>query len=99
MRDEDRKLGNSRKRSSWIWQDFLWVDTPEDGSDRIGIALRVHWFRRSALYAQWTEEKLLLEEEMWRTVRFFGYWQEWWAKKSSREKTMGRHGHAAYALR
>ncbi|OCH89243.1 hypothetical protein OBBRIDRAFT_804820 [Obba rivulosa] len=99
VRDEDRMLGDSQKSSSWIWEDCSWVKMSEDRDIKnfVKNALRVHWFRRHALCARWSEETLLLEEEMRRTLRFFWYWLQLWLKKGESEEGLERPGHAAYA--
>ncbi|OCH83973.1 hypothetical protein OBBRIDRAFT_742414, partial [Obba rivulosa] len=98
MRDHELALGDSRKVSSWIWEDCSWLEETEDGALKnfLSDAIRVHWFRRSALKARWTEEKLLVEEEMRRTVRFFQHWRLEWTCRSERDMESGQAGRAAY---
>ncbi|TFK79155.1 hypothetical protein K466DRAFT_456260, partial [Polyporus arcularius HHB13444] len=76
----ERDLGKSKRKASWIWENFSFVDSAEDDGSRIlyDDARRVHWFRSSALYTRWKEELDIVEEEMKRTVRFFMYWERRW---------------------
>ncbi|EMD32484.1 hypothetical protein CERSUDRAFT_118810 [Gelatoporia subvermispora B] len=101
LRDEDQILGESRKASSWIWEDSSWLENASDEKVKVHIsdALRVHWFRRSALNARWREQKLLLEEEMRRTARFFQHWAEVWATTSDEAESRGRRREASYGRR
>ena len=60
---------------------------------------RVHWFRTSALACRWREEKLLLEEEMRRTIRFFVHFREHWLTLSRMDEAVGDDARAAYACK
>ncbi|OCH85647.1 hypothetical protein OBBRIDRAFT_807358 [Obba rivulosa] len=93
-------IGESRKASSWIWEDCSWLDNTEEGAVKnfVKNAIRVHWFRRAALKTRWDEQKLLIEEEMRRMLRFFQHWQQHWLLMSDEEVRNGRRGHAAYGL-
>ena len=42
------------------------------------------WFRQNALATRWREEALLLPMEMWRTVAFFRFWEEWWEAQAKK---------------
>lgn len=48
-------------------------------------AIRVLWFRQSALQTRWHEELLLVPEEMARTVRFFYAYEARWASIAQKE--------------
>ncbi|RPD55070.1 hypothetical protein L227DRAFT_475895, partial [Lentinus tigrinus ALCF2SS1-6] len=97
----ERDMGKSKHQTSWIWENFSFVDSEEDDRTR-GVyddARRVHWFRSSALCARWAEELEILEEEMKRTVRFFKYWEERWQSIARARDSEGEYGAAAYARR
>lgn len=53
----------------------------------------------SALKSRWQEEKLLLAEELRRTVRFFRYYHYRWGKTALDYEEQGKLGHAAHARR
>lgn len=40
---------------------------------------------------------LLLPEEMWRTVVFFRFWEDWWEDKAKEMDKTKEAGQAAYA--
>ncbi|KAI0713022.1 hypothetical protein C8T65DRAFT_695089 [Cerioporus squamosus] len=89
----ERDLGKSKRQTSWIWENFSFVDSEADDRSRVVYddARRVHWFCSSALYTRWKEELDIVDEEMKRTVRFFMYWE--------RRDGNGEDGGAAYACR
>ncbi|KAG6863790.1 hypothetical protein C0991_003199 [Blastosporella zonata] len=78
--DEDN-LSEGRQSVSWIWK----VDNGVDTMDTKGKqeALRIEWCKARAQAHQWAEECLLLEEEMWQVVLFFGHKQACWLELAS----------------
>jgi len=63
--------------------------------------LRVEWAKTKARAARWSEEVLLLAEEMRRTLWFLNWKATWWIEQDSRED-MGpdfQEGFAAYSSR
>ncbi|KAI0687632.1 hypothetical protein C8T65DRAFT_700875 [Cerioporus squamosus] len=105
----ERDLGKSKRQTSWIWENFSFVDSEEDDRSRVvyddGVtntsptAQRVHWFRSSALYTRWKEELNIVDEEMKRTVRFFMYWERRWLDVARVRDGNGEDGGAAQAYR
>lgn len=73
-------------------RDCTWISGLTDIAAR-----RVHWFRSSALCNRWSEEVRLLEEEMRRTLRFFGYFREKWDEIAREQEQAAELGRAAYA--
>jgi hypothetical protein len=59
----------------------------------------VHWLKAKARFDRWSEEFLLLKNEMDWTVRYFNHRSQLWKDlaKSAEERSLG--GHAAYAFR
>ncbi len=51
----------------------------------------------NALGTRWWEEKVLVPEEMWRTVEFFQYFEELWKSRAKTLTDEGSVGQAAYA--
>ncbi|KAG6851412.1 hypothetical protein C0991_009328 [Blastosporella zonata] len=78
--DEDN-LSEGRQSMSWIWK----VNNSVDVMDNKGKqeALRIEWCKAWARAHRWSEECLLLEEEMQQVVSFFGYKQVRWLKLAS----------------
>ena len=62
-----------------------------------GFWLNSGWFRTSALYMRWKEEVLLLQEEMRRTVRFFGCRRQQWRIVAQQHHSHGDAAREAYA--
>ncbi|KZP31898.1 hypothetical protein FIBSPDRAFT_944525 [Athelia psychrophila] len=69
-------LGEGHKTLSWIWKV---VGVQDDGNDEgVQEALHIEWCRARARAMRWSEEVLLLREEM-RRVQGFSQWQaDWW---------------------
>ncbi|TCD62264.1 hypothetical protein EIP91_007122 [Steccherinum ochraceum] len=62
----------ARPVMSWIWGGVGWsVSVDESIQEHAYDAVKVQWFRMSANAARWREERMLVEEEMRRTARFF----------------------------
>ncbi|PIL28435.1 hypothetical protein GSI_08469 [Ganoderma sinense ZZ0214-1] len=102
MASDRSTVGQSRQRTSWIWENFVSTVVPEDDNedhfkDFHEEARRVHWSRSSATHTRWYEEVQLLMEEMKRTVRFFHYYRYQWETTMRREEDAGNAGAAAYA--
>lgn len=108
---DKEKPGYSKKPHSWIWGDLAFVDKTKDIEDYVAeskpsvnvtesihsfLAVRVFWFRSSALHRRWTEEVFLLREEMRRTVRYFKWHRAEWNSRASAEEANAREGYAAY---
>ncbi|KAF8125287.1 hypothetical protein EV363DRAFT_1402521 [Boletus edulis] len=77
-----------RRTLSWIWQTLgVTKDQDEDLQD----ALRVEWCKVRARSHRWTEEVILLLEEMRRVKQFFDWKVQWWREQSaygSRQATL-----------
>ncbi|KAH9911315.1 hypothetical protein B0H21DRAFT_704746, partial [Amylocystis lapponica] len=100
----DDAPGTNKQRPSWIWDDLSFMEGEDKGAlkEYYDETARVHWFRRSALRTRWHEELLLVEEEMRRTLRFFGHWKVQWARTAAaheREERVGSDARAAFARR
>ncbi|RDX45950.1 hypothetical protein OH76DRAFT_1356862, partial [Lentinus brumalis] len=100
MSSEHQTLGESSKGVSWIWEDFSFVDAGSQDERQQAFmreVRRVHWFRTSALYQRWAEEKKLVTEEMFRTVRFFRHFRLRWSGTAQGYEAAGEKAAAAYA--
>jgi len=65
-------------------------------------ALRIEWCRARARAMRWSEEVLLLEEEMRRVLRFLEWHAKWWEDQQGRHTNLSpaeEKGMRAYALR
>lgn len=60
-------------------------------------AIKVHWFRMSALSSRWWEEDGTVIEEMRRSVRYFKCEEDMWLRKGEEAEERGEDGAAAYA--
>ncbi|KAH7905401.1 hypothetical protein BJ138DRAFT_1138292 [Hygrophoropsis aurantiaca] len=76
-----------RRTLSWIWK----AGRIADGNDNAGLldATRIEWCRARARANRWTEEVLLLREEMRRTLAFLDWHAGWWLKQVDRRKVLG----------
>ena len=62
------------------------------------IAIKVHWFRMSALQSRWWEEAEVVKEEMCRTVRFFKFHEDVWLQRGEDDLVQEEFGgRGAYA--
>jgi hypothetical protein len=66
---------------SWIWRTINAEDEPVD-------QVRVQWAKANANAERWEEEKLLVVEEMRRTLASFEWHVQWWSRQvGSRQGT------------
>ncbi|KAJ7078540.1 hypothetical protein B0H15DRAFT_788814, partial [Mycena belliarum] len=70
--------GTSRRTMSWIWTA---PGALEDGEARLHESIRVEWARAHARKERWTEEVMLLREEMRRVLRYLSWQSGWWAER------------------
>ncbi|KAJ7129684.1 hypothetical protein C8R44DRAFT_872918 [Mycena epipterygia] len=75
--------GETRRTLSWIWYTVNAADPDNEGE--LVEALRVEWCKAYSRTRCWTEDVVLIEEEMGRTITF-GYWSasEWEAHATAR---------------
>lgn len=99
----DRRPGNSEKRreQSWIWLVPCTESVPDVASveEHLDANLRVEWARSRARAARWTEDMLLLLEEMRRVLEFKEQRATWWRSQAhlqSSEQEHLQHGLVAY---
>ncbi|KAI0362994.1 hypothetical protein BV20DRAFT_959208 [Pilatotrama ljubarskyi] len=99
--NEELRAGDSRRRPTWIWGDFTYMDKLDDGKIKLFVtnSVKVHWLRQNALRARWKEEVCIRREEMYRTLQFFGYSISLWDHHAREHDASGRRGCAAYARR
>jgi hypothetical protein len=71
-----------------------------DSEQVLDDSLQVEWAKVRARKQHWEEEALLIQEEMCKAVRFFGWKAQWWLSQACC-RTEGNpsiiHGVAAYA--
>ncbi|KAJ7926723.1 hypothetical protein B0H13DRAFT_2313220 [Mycena leptocephala] len=67
--------GTSRRIMSWIWTAPGALDQEEE---RLHDSIRVEWARAWARKLRWTEEVMLLREEMRRVLRYLAWQTGWW---------------------
>ncbi|KAK0474993.1 hypothetical protein EDD18DRAFT_1367412 [Armillaria luteobubalina] len=89
--------GETRRQLSWLWVQAGAMENME--SEELQDALRIEWCRVRARAQRWTEECILLREEMARVIRSHDHLIELWTRRaeSTIEGTAG--GVRAYALR
>ncbi|KAJ7028878.1 hypothetical protein C8F04DRAFT_1265444 [Mycena alexandri] len=70
--------GTSKRVMSWIWTAPGALD---DEEERLHDSIRVEWARARARKVRWTEEVLLLREEMRRVLRYLAWQAGWWREQ------------------
>ncbi|KAJ6503118.1 hypothetical protein DFH09DRAFT_1252002 [Mycena vulgaris] len=70
--------GTSKRVMSWIWTA---PGALEDEDARLHDSIRVEWARARARKVRWTEEVLLLREEMRRVLRYLVWQSGWWLER------------------
>ncbi|KAH9482659.1 hypothetical protein JR316_0004759 [Psilocybe cubensis] len=68
---------DGRRTISWIWL-TEGVSAIEEKDKRMHEALRIEWCHNRARAMRWSEEIVLLQEEMRRTLAFFEWQANWW---------------------
>ncbi|KAH7906735.1 hypothetical protein BJ138DRAFT_1219206 [Hygrophoropsis aurantiaca] len=77
-----------RRTLSWIWKSGqISEDTHSEG---LLDATKIEWCRARARANRWTEEVLLLREEMRRVLAFLDWHAAWWDDQSTR-RAVGMH--------
>ncbi|KAJ7772710.1 hypothetical protein DFH07DRAFT_953170 [Mycena maculata] len=98
---QGRKKRLVERPMSWIW--LAQVQGAKEGEpQQKDEALRIEWAKTRARSLRWTEEVLLLEEEMRRISQFLLWRSEWWLEQVGRrglEDGPQAEGENAYALR
>jgi hypothetical protein len=83
-RDHNSESTNSRYEPSWIWlmprvNKSTNADTGLDGEEEeFNESMRVEWAKTRARKARWTEEVMILQEEMRRVISFQKWKAAWW---------------------
>ncbi|KAJ7431124.1 hypothetical protein FB451DRAFT_1321146 [Mycena latifolia] len=94
-----RAPGTSKRVMSWIWTAR---GALEDEDGRLHESIRVEWSRALARKLRWTEEVMLLREEMRRVLRYLGWQATWWRERQAPRTNVSREiaaGIRAYALK
>lgn len=86
-RDHNSDSTNSRYEPSWIWLTPR-ADNSSDadtgmGEDEFNESMRVEWAKTRARKARWTEELLILQEEMRRVIRYQEWKAAWWRERAA----------------
>jgi hypothetical protein len=76
-------VSKGRYEMSWIWlvpQSRSEVDanTSEQVFDE---GLRVEWSKLQARKMRWEEEVQIIQEEMWQTIVYYEWREQWWIKQ------------------
>ncbi|KZP27030.1 hypothetical protein FIBSPDRAFT_731485, partial [Athelia psychrophila] len=104
LNDEDIRAfadeSEKDKLLSWIW---MVVGVRVDGDDKaVQEVLRIEWCKARARAMRWSEEVLLLREEMRRVQTFFSWQADWWQQQAHRIPHLSiedTEGVAAYAAK
>ncbi|KAJ7432735.1 hypothetical protein FB451DRAFT_1155630 [Mycena latifolia] len=91
--------GTSKRTMSWIW---MAPGALEDGEERLHESIRVEWARAHARKERWTEEVMLLREEMRRVLRYLTWQSGWWTERAALRTDVSVEvaaGVRAYALK
>ncbi|KAJ6447425.1 hypothetical protein C8R47DRAFT_1181554 [Mycena vitilis] len=70
--------GASRRVMSWIWTA---AGALGDGEAHLHDSIRVEWSRARGRKVRWSEEVMLLREEMRRVLRYLGWQAGWWRER------------------
>ncbi|KZP24407.1 hypothetical protein FIBSPDRAFT_1011668, partial [Athelia psychrophila] len=94
------KLGEGFRKLSWIWMVF---GVGSDGEDKgLQEVLRIQWCKARARAMRWSEEVLILREEMVRVLVFLTWHALWWERQALRRTGLSpeaAEGVAAYAYK
>ncbi|KAF7967636.1 hypothetical protein HWV62_33617 [Athelia sp. TMB] len=95
-----KALGEGFKKLSWIW---MITGVGADGDDAgLQEALRIQWCKARARAMRWSEEVLLIREEMSRVLAFLSWHSVWWDRQVGRRTDLtpeAAEGVSAYAHR
>ncbi|KAJ6513594.1 hypothetical protein C8R47DRAFT_1286276 [Mycena vitilis] len=72
--------GTSKRTMSWIWTAPGALEKEEH---RLHDSIRVEWARARARKIRWTEEVMLLREEMRRVLRYLDWQSNWWRERAA----------------
>ncbi|KAK7687212.1 hypothetical protein QCA50_009717 [Cerrena zonata] len=84
-RDPDEEnQSEGRREHSWIWLIPGASDLTSDSTDEETLeAMRVEWAKTKARAQRWSEEVILLQEEMRRVLEYFSWKAAWWRSKGT----------------
>ncbi|KZP10423.1 hypothetical protein FIBSPDRAFT_758379 [Athelia psychrophila] len=97
---EKKGLGEGHKKLSWIWKVYGVAGDQEDKG--IQEALRIEWCRARARAMRWSEEVILLREEMCHVLSYHEWHASWWESQAFRHTGLSpelAEGMAAYAAK
>ena len=84
---EPEDTSNSRYEPSWIWLVPRVVDPSNAettiGEDEFKETMRVEWSKARARMRRWSEEVLIIQEEMRRVIVYQKWKAAWWRERSS----------------
>ncbi|KAJ7893749.1 hypothetical protein B0H13DRAFT_1625094 [Mycena leptocephala] len=95
----ERAPGTSRRVMSWIWTSR---GALEDDEGRLHESIRVEWSRALGRKLRWSEEVMLLREEMRRVLRYLLWQARWWRERVALRDGLSAEtaaGARAYALK
>lgn len=87
---DEEKLGEGRRELSWIWRYYSATNpVSTDSSDQeFDDSMRVEWGKARARAHRWTEETVLLQEEMRRVIAFSEWKMQWWRDQAQRRAAL-----------
>jgi len=77
-KDPDDPTQNSRYEPSWIWLSCNASSESEVIEEDFNDSMRVEWAKAQARAARWSEELLIVQEEMRRVLVFLTWKSSWW---------------------
>ncbi|KAF7984577.1 hypothetical protein HWV62_13799 [Athelia sp. TMB] len=103
QKEQAKALGEGKKKLSWIWKVSRGGADVED-TEGVQEALRIEWCKSRARAMRWSEEVLLLREEMRRVIAFLSWHADWWIRQGEGRTDIDlspevRQGLQAYAAR
>ena len=74
-------IGHGTYEQSWIWLSAL------NGKDEPEEAVQVQWAKMAANADRWSEELIIVVEEMRRVLAYFEWYANWWREQVDRRGT------------
>ncbi|CAK5278522.1 unnamed protein product [Mycena citricolor] len=93
------EAGASKRTMSWIWTAKGALEKQEQ---HLHDSIRVEWARARARRDRWSEEVVMLKEEMRRVCAYLGWQSDWWSKRQGQREDWDLYieaGARAYALK
>ncbi|RDB28096.1 hypothetical protein Hypma_001549 [Hypsizygus marmoreus] len=75
--------GEGQWNLSWIWYNITTAEVENDVAGSMHQCIQVEWAKAHARVQRWTEEVILLDEEMRRALEFGKWKAAWWEEQAN----------------